>query len=341
MMLLMLGCPVILLHAADFVCQTTVAAEKNRRNLDIVDIFAGKCAVKEGFCHMGANGEAFEKELNPIVGDILSTRGFLRLLQQTLRGKEDSLLHAGPPCSTWVWVNRFTSGRSKEEPQGNLKQPSVAESNKITMRLVLILMIALSRCCHVLIEQPRSSLMPHFGPFISLAQHLLNKFGLEWSKTNMWMASWGAKSPKPTTLFGVAPWAYLMYRKLTKQARERLTRKLARKGHKLVKVYQDQRGQRRVQGTKALKASQVYTKRYGKQIARLHLEHIAKHPGLLRQAMMKGTVKPTAKNMQQLLRSAPHPKEWEMANLKPIQDFLKEQRDAGNYRPVIPYGLDD
>jgi len=42
------------------------------------------------------------------------------------------------------------------------------------------------------------------------------------------------------------PWAYLMYRKLTKQARERLTRKLARKGHKLVKVYQDQRGQRRV-----------------------------------------------------------------------------------------------
>jgi len=84
MMLLMLGCPVILLHAADFVCQTTVAAEKNRRNLDIVDIFAGKCAVKEGFCHMGANGEAFEKELNPIVGDILSTRGFLRLLQQTL-----------------------------------------------------------------------------------------------------------------------------------------------------------------------------------------------------------------------------------------------------------------
>ena len=33
-------------------------------------------------------------------------------------------------------------------------------------------------------------------------------------------------------------------------------------------------------------------------------------------------------------------KEWEQANLGPVRDFLRQQRDLGNYMPTIPIGLD-
>lgn len=57
-------------------------------------------------------------------------KGFLRLLQLALRTKEDALLHAGPPCSTFVWVNRHTSGRSREDPEGHRWIPGVEAANK-------------------------------------------------------------------------------------------------------------------------------------------------------------------------------------------------------------------
>ena len=55
--------------------------------------------------------------------------GFLRLLQGCLRLLPDSALHAGPPCSSWIWLNRGTSGRSVNKVMGDTDQPSVLESN--------------------------------------------------------------------------------------------------------------------------------------------------------------------------------------------------------------------
>lgn len=56
-------------------------------------------------------------------------RGFMKLLQLVLKTRADGLIHCGPPCSTWVWVNRATSRRSRDVPQGDLSVPSVSSSN--------------------------------------------------------------------------------------------------------------------------------------------------------------------------------------------------------------------
>ncbi|CAK8986184.1 unnamed protein product [Durusdinium trenchii] len=144
----------------------------------------------------------------------------------------------------------------------------------ITARLVLVLILAICRCCHTLVEQPRSSLMPWFGPFVDLARQLANLLGLPWTNTRMWMGTWGSLTPKPSVLFGTAPWSAGLYQKFTKAQREKLKKRLLKKGGALVKTYKDKHGKKRVQGTKALKSSQVYPKRYGKQVARLHLDHI-------------------------------------------------------------------
>ena len=55
----------------------------------------------------------------------------MKLTQKVLRLAEGALLHAGPPCSSYVWVNRGTSARTTECPLGNLEEPSVKKSNTI------------------------------------------------------------------------------------------------------------------------------------------------------------------------------------------------------------------
>ena len=40
------------------------------------------------------------------------------LLIVSLRMQEDAVISAGPPCGSWVFINRFTSGRSVAAPFG-------------------------------------------------------------------------------------------------------------------------------------------------------------------------------------------------------------------------------
>ena len=47
-----------------------------------------------------------------------------------LRVVQGGLVHAGPPCGTWVWLNRGTSKRSSWQPEGDRSQVSVVEANE-------------------------------------------------------------------------------------------------------------------------------------------------------------------------------------------------------------------
>lgn len=70
--------------------------------------------------------------------------GFLRLVQGCLRLTEDGALHGGPPCGSWVWLNRGTSGRSMAKVFGDLTQPTVVQANAI---LVLMLVTMFPFLC--------------------------------------------------------------------------------------------------------------------------------------------------------------------------------------------------
>ena len=52
-------------------------------------------------------------------GVLVPRTGFLRALWLTLRMKEGGLLHAGPPCSSFVWINSSTHRRTRERPLGS------------------------------------------------------------------------------------------------------------------------------------------------------------------------------------------------------------------------------
>lgn len=154
--------------------------------------------------------------------------GMLKPVQHVLRLKPGGLLHAGPPCSSWVWLNRGTSKRSDTNPEGNTKERTVLQANtnliskselrwsswdscvwswiqnsekhyliwidvifpllRITARTVILLIIALARCCFFCVEQPRSSLMQKFVLFRGLRKALWELFGIQWQSVNLWGA---------------------------------------------------------------------------------------------------------------------------------------------------------
>jgi len=55
-------------------------------------------------------------------------------LQLIRRLRPNTLVWLAPVCSSWVWVNRHTSGRSKAIPTGNPAVPSVQQGNQMTSR---------------------------------------------------------------------------------------------------------------------------------------------------------------------------------------------------------------
>ena len=57
--------------------------------------------------------------------------GFVTILHMVLRLKVGGLLVGGPPCGSFVWVNRATSKRSKQNVFGDTGKSYVKAANAI------------------------------------------------------------------------------------------------------------------------------------------------------------------------------------------------------------------
>lgn len=55
----------------------------------------------------------------------------MKAIQSTLRLVENSLMHGGPPCSSFVFINQGTSGRSRENADGRQRYKSVRTANAL------------------------------------------------------------------------------------------------------------------------------------------------------------------------------------------------------------------
>lgn len=91
----------------------------------------------------------------------------------------------GPHCvhATLLSIN-VTSKASDQMPQ----QPvsiHVALDLRIVARVAMLSLVAISRGCHILIEQPRASLMPKFPIFLRMALKLRKHYGIVWRHTNL------------------------------------------------------------------------------------------------------------------------------------------------------------
>ena len=75
-----------------------------------------------------------------------------------------SLLWLAPPCATWVWMSRGSTGRSRTRARGSRRRSKVIEANRFVRRLLYLLAYAVKKHIFFCIEQPCSSLMALYHP---------------------------------------------------------------------------------------------------------------------------------------------------------------------------------
>ena len=159
------GAPATLLHMLAYLA----ALGTTQRDLHMVELFSGEGALATAFNENDMKSEQLDICRNPL-HDIRKVSGLMRACQLIMRLKVGGLLWSGTPCSTWVWIARSSTGRSRGNPLGRADQPCVSDANITASRVALLVLLAVARGCCWAIEQPGSSLLPEHPRMQMLAR---------------------------------------------------------------------------------------------------------------------------------------------------------------------------
>ena len=145
--------------------------EPDSRDLVLLEIMAGQAEITEHTSRLVGPAMPFDLSYGSGM-DICTDHGFALLLRLVLRLREQAVCWAAPCCSSWVWVGRNGTGRSKTQPAGDDSVPRVARGTEIAQRCCQAMLVAWLRGEHVRVEQPPSSLMFEWEPYRLLAEHV-------------------------------------------------------------------------------------------------------------------------------------------------------------------------
>lgn len=126
---------------------------------DAVEFFAGDMAFTRGHQKRGRLAVPFEIKLAGKLMDINSSHGFAHAVHLMCCVKPGGSCLLAPVCSSWVFMNRGSSGRTFAQPLGNESSELVCAANKMISRVVLILAIGWVLGLLLIWEQPKGSLM--------------------------------------------------------------------------------------------------------------------------------------------------------------------------------------
>jgi hypothetical protein len=165
-----------------------------------VEVFAGVGNLAKAFANIDMPCAVFDKRYDALHQDINSAEGYTRLVGTIAQVATNGLVWFAPQCSTWVWVGRAHTKRTKTEPLGDVSRADVASSNEQAERIAALIHLCHSLRLWYMIEQPTSS---------SFFSHPDIKRALENTGARsaaLQLGRVGAKSVKPLKLVGTAPW---------------------------------------------------------------------------------------------------------------------------------------
>ena len=224
----------------------------DERAQDFVEVFAGSAVISSGLRSLGFRGASLDLRTSAH-HDVLTPSGVLLLLQQVLLLRPGGILWRAPPCSTWVFMSRGSTGRSMEQPWGNAQSPYILSQDALVDRLVLALEVATARGAWWIVEQPATTLMWEYPSM----RACLSRHGL--APVRLDMGAYGGGSQKPTHLVGTAPYLGQLARRCSAADVEHLRVHGVATAHQ----YTDAQGQKRCQGSSQLKATQAYPIGFG------------------------------------------------------------------------------
>ena len=232
-----------------------VYPEAPARDQDFVELFAGEAAVSQGMRLLGHSGFTMDLRIS-LDHDLLSPAGFVMLLSCLARLRPGAVFWAAPPCSTWVFMSRHSTGRDRCVT-GNTSSPYVLAQNALVCRLLVALRFCLARGVYFIVEQPHSTVMFEYPPFKRWLASAAAAGRVQRCHTQM--GAFGLRAVKDTILLGTAPYLGGLARRMG--ARERQALREDRMTTAV--VYRDSEGRRRCKGGKDLKATQAYPFRFG------------------------------------------------------------------------------
>jgi hypothetical protein len=221
---------------------------------NFLEFFAGDQAVTKGLRLRGFVGDPIDVRLNAD-HDLLTPCGFLVAIVLICSVCKGGLVWLAPPCSTWVWMSRSSTGRHLD-PLGNRDNPNVERQNMLVSRLCYLISLCWHRGVFFVIEQPDSTKMMEHPRL----RKLLTKIGGCWDSAKMDMGPFSLEAPKGSLFSGHAPHLPLMDRHLTKTERRRITKN----DHMLKTHYSKiKNGKKRIYGGSGLKKTQSYPTTFG------------------------------------------------------------------------------
>ena len=234
------------------------------RNFRFLDVCAGRARITKWAMLHGMLGAAVDSNYGDHM-DICSDIGFALLVTCLLRVVVGGLMFLGPRCSSWVWMSRFVSRRSRRKPLGNKRRPFVAEGNKLNVRCGLACAIASMIQVDWVIEQPASSLF-----FDTPLMKGVIKFNAA-RKITFPLSEYGHPALKMTMLVGTAAWlsTFAPRKRLCPKAKAKTKAKAKAK----VSLVRRLAGQRVRGEPAALKGSQVYPARFALAVVAAHWPH--------------------------------------------------------------------
>ena len=243
------------------------------RDIDIVDVCAGRARVTCWARHAQLQAVAIDRAYGEHL-DICTEEGFAIVILLVLRIKENGLMMAAPQCSSWIWINKHIHKRKRDNVVGDTSIPTVVEGNMLNQRVALLAGICSLNGVHWMIEQPGSSQFFQTACMTSVIEKTNAK------RVWTWLGAFGHPSPKPTLLYGTAPFMSALRRSNYADSEAaglpanvgKPTAQLKAGTHsaKLVTVVTKDDGTRKVTGSKqALQLSQVYPACFALEVVKL------------------------------------------------------------------------
>lgn len=100
--------------------------------------------------------------------DFIGTLGFVAVIAGLRSIIEGGLCWFGLPCSTWIFMSRGSTKRTRLRPRGQRRFKKVREANKMARRVVYACRYVEAKGAYWVIEQPISSLVVLYPPMRSL-----------------------------------------------------------------------------------------------------------------------------------------------------------------------------
>jgi hypothetical protein len=227
--------------------------------INSVELFAGCQSITNGVKAFGHSACALDISTISPNDDMNTSVGFLRSVMYVLGLNKNGLLWAAPPCSSWIFLTRYSTGRNQENPMGDDTE-YVQKANQQVSRVLLLCMVSMVLSAAVFMaEQPASSICDQHARWsqlqICLGDSLL-------TRTFMWMQPYGGSSPKGTYI----------YNNLPLELSNDLFLPLDGGVEREVETYNsyvDAAGKRRVTGSRDLTSTQAYPQKFGRKVGSL------------------------------------------------------------------------